>query len=200
MSKESKQFKKESKKFLWETAGDARDFLKKQLLELNAKEILSIGFYLVLLYSFWRALGRVPAYKNINEDPPRGKSSAWFWGMQRTMMVEIFKTLHTLTSLEIPKLSAGIMPPGIGGLIPLPDPGGGEGSGIRPLEFFMHQIDLWWHVAIETEYVESEDQWYWCAVPFELRALLVLSLVSALFIGQKLGELLIQELGELVPL
>ena len=188
--------KAEKKKFLWETAGDARDFIKKQLLQLEARQFLSLGFYFVLAYTLWRSLGRVAKYDPQVGIPDDVSPSEWFWGAQREVLHSFFKIIHAIGAIEIPGIGTQtVQMPRIGAVpLPIPTPS----SGIHPFKFIMYQGDLWWKLCIRAEYVDG--QWYYKAVPLEFRILMVLSVVSLLFIMQKFGEILIAELGELVPL
>lgn len=174
---------------MWETAGDARDFIKKQLLELNAKDFLSVGFFFMTGYMIWRALGRVPQFDyerdaDYSAFEDRLSFNEWFWGRQRIIFITMLIAIRLIAEMKFT----------------VPSGGGLEFQEIKPFAWLALILKEWEPVCmINDGYDEAKEVFYFKAVPIEFRALLVLSFISILFLLKEFLQTAVGELGELIP-
>ena len=169
----------ELRKFLWRSADDARDFLKKQLLELSFRDILALGFYFIVTYTAFRGLGRVPQIEldDLDEVEAEGiPQQTVFWAIHRSLFINVLQQLEILFNMEIP------------------------GTGYKPLRFLHVPTGFWLWLITRVETPPVNGRFYYKAVPLEQRVLLILGVVSLMFIMQLMAERLISEIGEIIPL
>ncbi|MHA2264748.1 MAG: hypothetical protein ACXAEN_20325 [Candidatus Thorarchaeota archaeon] len=175
----------EGKKFLFETAGDARDYLKKQLLELSAREMLSIGFFIITGYLSFRCLGRVlwvPEGKPYDPDDPFFQDinvDQWFWGHMRSVLNNTWEYINNLREWKIPGLD------------------------FKPFMFMGNITYQWAPMLVQTEHTlrkDGGDRLYYKSMPMQFRILFVFMLMSTLYVMKEFIERTIEGIGEIIPL
>jgi hypothetical protein len=156
------------------------------MLELNIKDMLSVGFFVMLAYTTFRSLGRVvwvPYGRVYDPDDPffhNVSREQWFWGHHRTVIIEMWNQLNKLGGFNIPTIN------------------------IKPLAF-LTAITFQWSgflTAIDPVAVEHEKgrTLYYQAMPIQFRSVFVLLLVSTLYLAKEFFERTIEGIGEIIPL